>query len=307
MNSIMNVSRLALAAVLALSIGACGGQPSAPAASPVAPTASTPAPTPAPTPTPAGGATVTGSVAIVSGPTGLRALTASSSSYTVVVSVAGTSLSTAVDGTGRFKLTGVPSGTIELRFSGGGMQGSIMLTGVKDADEIDVAVTLSSSGAALTPPSDAGGEVQLEGRIAELNPGGVASTLLVDGTTVSVPAGADIRHGDTPIAFSALQVGDRVHVKGTKNGQTLVASQLIVQNTNTTVPVNVTGAVSLLQSGFTCPAIRFTVGGWTVETSAATDFQKGTCSSVANGTSVHVKGDVQASGRVLATWVQVGK
>ncbi len=216
-------------------------------------------------------------MAVASGPTGLRALTVSSSSYTIVVSVAGTSLSTTVDGVGRFKLTGVPSGTVELKFSGNGMQGSIILTGVKDADQVDVAVTLSSTGAALqTQERDTGGEVQLEGRIAALNPGGTANTLLVDSTTVSVPTTAIIRHGDTDIKFSELKVGDRVHVKGTKNGQLLTAREVMVQNDNTTVPVNVTGPVSLLQSGFTCPTIRFTVAGWIVETGAATDFQKGT-------------------------------
>jgi len=182
-----------------------------------------------------------------------------------------------------------------------------VLTGVKDADEIEVSVTLSSSGASLSEASDPVGQVQLEGRVAAVNPGGAANTLLVDSTTVSVPAAADIRHGDAPVLFSDIKVGDRVHVKGTRSGQTLVASEVMVQNTNPTVPVNVSGAVSLLQSGFSCPAIRFTVAGWVVETSTATDFQKGSCTAIANGTSVHVKGDVQESGRVLATWIQIGK
>ncbi len=308
MNPMKNPTCLALVVVLALSLGACGDKTSAPPTSPVAPTAAVPAPAPTPAPTPVGGATVTGSVSVASGPTGLRALSVSSSSYTIVVSVPGTSLSTTVDGVGRFKLTGVPSGTVELKFSGNGMQGSIVLTGVTDADQVDVAVTLSPTGAALqTQERDTGGEVQLEGRIAALNPGGTANTLLVDATTVSVPTTAIIRHGDIDIAFAELKVGDRVHVKGTKNGQLLTAREVMVQNDNTAVPVNVTGAVSLLQSGFTCPKSQFTVAGWIVETNAATVFQKGTCASLANGTSVHVKGDVQSSGRVLATWVQVGK
>lgn len=290
---------------LGLTMAACGGPSSTGSPSPTAPS---PSPTTS-TPAPMAGATVTGTVAVAgsSGVAGLKGLTASATSYTVTVTVSGTSLSTTADGVGRFKLTGVPSGTVELKFSGNGMQGSVTLTGVKDADQIDVAVTLSSSGASLTEASDPAGEAQLEGRVTALKPGGVANTLLVDSTTVSVPAGADIRHGDTPMLFSAIQVGDRVHVKGTKSGQTMVAREVIVQNTNTTVPVNATGTVSLLQSGYTCPAIRFTVAGWVVETSGATDFQKGTCASIANGTSVHVKGDVQSSGRVLATWVQIGK
>ncbi len=300
-----NLSHAVAAAALALAVAACGGSgstPSAPAASPAAPTVV------APGPAPATGATVTGTVAVSSGPTGLTAVQGlSDTTYTVVVSVEGTALSTAADGAGRFKLTGVPAGTVQLKFSGNGMQGSITLSGIKDADEIDVAVTLSPSGASLSKGSQPGGQVQLEGRVAAINPGGAANTLLVDATTVSVPGGTDIRHGDSPIAFADLKVGDRVHVQGTKTGQTLVASQVIVQNTNPTVPVNATGSVSLLQAGYGCPAIRFTLGGWIIETSAATSFEKGTCSTIANGTSVHVKGDVQSSGRVLATWVQIGK
>jgi hypothetical protein len=80
-----------------------------------------------------------------------------------------------------------------------------------------------------------------------------------------------------------------------------------VQNTNDNVPVNVSGAVSNFAGGV-CPAVQFAVGGWTVQTNASTDFQKGDCKTIANGVSVHVKGDVQASsGRVLASWVQIGK
>jgi hypothetical protein len=292
--------RLVPAAVLALAVVACGGQSAAPdAASPTAPTT---VPSPAPL-----GATVSGTVAVISGAQGVTGLHAASS-YTIVVSVVGTSLSTAADGTGHFKLTGVPSGTVILKFSGNGLQGTITLTGVKEADEIAVSVNLSPSGATLdTGGQDSGGSVQLEGRISELNPGGAAATFMLDSTMVSVPAGTDIRHGDSAVPFASLQVGDRVHVKGTRNGQTVVASQVIVQNTNSNVPVNIKGAVTELLAGFSCPAIRFKAEGWTVETTAATSFEKGTCAAVAVGTSVHVKGTTQSSGRVLATWVQIGK
>jgi hypothetical protein len=291
---------------LALVLGGCGGQSPVTAESPTAPTQTSSAPTPALSPT-SGGATVTGTVAVPAGPTGFTASSAASTSYTVVVSVSGTALQTTVDAAGRFKLTGVPAGTIQLKFSGNGMEGSITLTGVRDADQIEIAVVLSSSGASLAPSGDPAGQTQLEGRVAAINPNGTTNTLLVDSTMVSVPAGTVIRHGDTPIAFSALQVGLRVHVKGVSSGQVLVASEVIVQNTNSSVPVNATGTVSQMQPDFPCPAIRFTLSGWIVETSPATSFEKGACSSIADGTSVHVKGDVQSTGRVLATWAQLKK
>lgn len=296
----------AIVPVLLLSLAACGGDSANPASSPVTPTTPTQSPAPTPTPTPSGGAVVSGSVSVGSGASTFSSRLASTS-YAITVSVTGTTLSTSVDGAGRFKLTGVPSGRVELRFSGSA-NGSVTLADVKDTDAITVTVTLESTGASLeSEERDNGGSVQLEGRITAVKPGGAANTLLVQTTTVSVPAGTDIRHGSTPIAFSALEVGDRVHVSGTKNGDVLVANQVIDQNEHPTVPVNASGAVSGLQSGFTCPVIRFTVEGWVIDTDAATAFEKGSCSSIANGTSVHVKGVVQSTGRVLATWVQIGR
>jgi hypothetical protein len=300
MGSRSRVLRGVLAAAFALAVAACGSQSSMPAPSPVTTSATPSAPASV-------GATINGTVTVTSAPTAGSSLHAATS-YSIVVSVVGTSLSTACDGAGHFKLTGVPSGTVELKFSGTGVQGSVTLAGVNDADDIAVSVTLSTSGAAIdTQERDGAGVVELEGRIAALDVGGASNTILVDSTTVSVPGSADIRHGDTPMTFAMLQVGDRVHVRGVKNGQVLVADLVIDQNDNTSVPVNVTGAVLQLISGFACPAIRFTVEGWTVEADASTSFEKGTCSSIAKGTSVHVKGTVEASGRVLATWIQIGK
>jgi len=304
MASKRNVIRVAVAAGLALALAACGGKSPAAGASPAAPSA-----TASPAPTVVVGATVSGTVAVASGPAVVTAAPGiHDTTYSIVVSVDGTSLSTVADGVGHFKLTGVPSGTVQLKFSGNGMQGSITLSGVKDADDISVAVTLTTTGAALdqTQQTDPAGTVEIEGRISALKPGGVANTVTVDSTTVSILPTADIRHGATVLVFADLQVGDRIHVKGIKSGQTVVANEVMVQNDNATVPVNVNGDVAALLSG-SCPAIRFTLAGWTVETDATTSFDKGPCSGIAKGTSVHVKGAVQSSGRVLATWVQTGK
>ncbi len=225
----------------------------------------------------------------------------------VTVTVSGTGLTVTVDSQGRFAFTGVPAGTVQLVFTAGGASATITLDGVQPTDKITLKVTLKGTTASLDDEERNGTAMtELEDRIVAINPAGTTRTLDVGTTRVSVPPEATIRRGnDDKVDFATLKVGDRVHVRGTMTGSLMTASLVIVQNTNAKVPVNASGAVSALQGA--CPSIRFTVGGWDVETNAATDFQKGTCLSVANNTSVHVKGDVQANGRVLATWVQIGK
>ena len=65
------------------------------------------------------------------------------------MSVNGTNIETNVDGTGRFTLTGVPSGTIVLNFSGRGINASVTLRGVNTGDQIDIEVRLDGNGARL--------------------------------------------------------------------------------------------------------------------------------------------------------------
>lgn len=54
----------------------------------------------------------------------------------------------------------------------------------------------------------------------------------------------------------------------------------------------------------TCPALTFTIGGTSVVTNASTQFKDGSCSALANGVSVEVKGTRQAGGSVLARSVE---
>ena len=55
----------------------------------------------------------------------------------------------------------------------------------------------------------------------------------------------------------------------------------------------------------TCPALTFAIGGTSVVTNASTQFKDVSCSALANGLSVEVKGTRQAGGSVLATSVEI--
>lgn len=142
---------------------------------------------------------------------------------------------------------------------------------------------------------------ELEGVIASVDP--AAHSIVVHDTTVTVPDTTVIRHGQTTLTLADLHVGDRLHVKGTKSGATLVASEIIVQRPESTEPdhVALTGPVSALAG--TCPAVTFSVNGTTVTTTATTRFGDGTCAELTNGTTARVRGLRQSDGSVTTTRV----
>jgi hypothetical protein len=60
-------------------------------------------------------------------------------------------------------------------------------------------------------------------------------------------------------------------------------------------------------SGLTgsCPAIRFLLGQTTVTADATTDFRRGPCKNVRNGTSVEVTGHSTVGGAIAADVISV--
>jgi hypothetical protein len=251
------------------------------------------------------GASITGTVSGTTGASG-AGYGALDTGGGITVTITGTGLTVAVDAGGKFVFTGVPAGTVELVFTSSGGTATITLPNVKETDTITIKVTIKGTSAELDTEERNGTPMtEIEDRITAINPpGATANTLMVGDRQVSVPTAAIIRHGGTTLTFSDLKVGDRVHVRGQMGTTTFTATEVNLQNGNEKVPVNASGTVSGVSGS--CKTIRFTVGGWLVETNNSTDFQKNSCPSIVDGTvkSVHVKGDVQDSGRVLATWVQ---
>ena len=68
----------------------------------------------------------------------------SSTTNSLMVKVNGTNIETSVDGTGRFTLNGVPSGTIVLNFSGRGINADLTISGVNTGDQITIDVRLEN-------------------------------------------------------------------------------------------------------------------------------------------------------------------
>ena len=168
--------------------------------------------------------------------------------------VVGTPISSLVGTGGGFTLEGVPPGPVQLRFVGSGVDASVALSPVKPGDAVSVLVAVAGATATIESESrNAGGKVELEGRIESLDP--AALTLMVAGRMVTTSDRTVIRDGSLSKAFADLAIGQRVHVKGTLGVDSIVADSILIQNTNVAIPVNVNGIVDQLSG--TSESVRF--------------------------------------------------
>jgi hypothetical protein len=101
---------------------------------------------------------------------------ATSTSTRLRVTINGTNISTMVDGTGQFTLTGVPPGTVTLTFTGEGISASITLNNVNVGDEIRIEIRLNGTSARIESErrrrdddEDEDEENEVEGAVSSLN------------------------------------------------------------------------------------------------------------------------------------------
>jgi hypothetical protein len=268
----------------ALLTGACGGS------SPMSPsTAGSPAPGAA-----AGSAIITGSV---QGAT-TSAFTAASNGAAltgVTVTVAGTGISSTVDVGGRFTLMNVPAGTVQLQLTGGGANASVTISSIQASQTVDVVVAVAGTTASLESEVRTGtGEAELEGRVESLPPTQPALTFKAAGRTVKTDASTRFVDGSQARTFADLKIGMRVHTKGTLTGDQMTATLVELQNSNTSIPVEVNGVIDTLtgsSSGFS-----FKVGSRLVKGDANTAFfgdgdKPDTFADLKEGSRVEVKGE----------------
>jgi hypothetical protein len=277
--------------MLAVLTAACGGRGSSPTA---------------PSGTPNGaGAVITGSVR---GAAGAFTAAGSGASLTgVTVTIVGTNISAAVDAGGRFTLTNVPVGTVQLQLTGGGANATVTISTVEASQTIDVVVSVSGTSASVESEVRSGGsEAQLEGRIESLPPTTAASTFKAAGRTVKTDASTRLVDGSQTRSFADLTIGMRVHAKGTLSGDTFTATQVQLQNSNN-VQVTVNGVIDTVTG--TASAFEFKIGSRVIKGDALTAFfgdgdSPDSFASLEDGVRVEVKGD-QRDGFVYATRIHV--
>lgn len=104
-------------------------------------------------PSVAGGRGASSTGAVISGTVNGVALSTFSSSdaattlasLPVTVTIVGTSISTTVDRSGRFELTNVPAGDVQLNFKGAGLDATLTVKAVQTGDLIDITVRLTDN------------------------------------------------------------------------------------------------------------------------------------------------------------------
>jgi hypothetical protein len=152
------------------------------------------------------------------------------------VTVDGTSVSTLTDGSGRFVLHGVPSGSVTLHFKGQGIDATLTLTGLTSGETLTISVKLSGNDAELEPgesespapePSAAptcfavGEHAEVEGNITAIGTSSITVDQEGHGSFLcNVTTATRIDHGNKTFQLTDLHVGDHVHVSGTGAGKT---------------------------------------------------------------------------------------
>jgi hypothetical protein len=305
MHLIRSTAGTAVLAVLGLMAAACGGNA---ALSSVGPSSAS------------AGASITG---IVRGtavtPTPSRTLseetfTTLDSKSGVTISVVGTGISTNADNQGQFTLNNVPSGTVVLNFSAPNSNATVTLQGVGAGDRVQITVTVNGNNAHIDSEHHNNGEISA--RITSIDSGN--SSFQAGNLTIKTTSSTVIRHGSKTVAFSDLKIGDHVQVRGTRDGSTVTASEIKVEqagqggdadddddNEDNDQGAEVEGRVSNLGSS-SCPGITFMIGSTKVTADQNTTYGKGTsCSAIKNDLKVDVKGTKQNDGSVLASRISL--
>src|SRR5260221_178995 len=282
-----------LGSQLALVTGCGGHSATPPAPSGTSAPAASPAPAPGPAPS-AAGATISGTVA-----------STSSSPAGLIVGVEGTGASSIADAGGNFALNNVPPADVVLTFSAPGVSASAPVGAVAMNEVVQVSVTVNATVATIdsqqrTAPDNA---VEAYGTLADLDVAG--RQFKMGSTLVQVASSAVIKRADAPIAFADLKNGDRVLVRGMKDGAVVRASEVLAEaSTHPPAPapepdVTLNGVLSGL--GGTCPALAMSVAGTAVKTNSATVFNAKACGELKNGDTVYAIGPKQSDGGVLAS------
>ena len=210
------------------------------------------------------------------------------------VAVAGTNVASPVDGGGRFTLANVPSGDVQLQFSGGGASAMLPVSAVEPAQHIDLVVSVSGASAAIESQIRSGGTgTELEGRVESLPPTTAALSFKAAGRLVVTDSATRFQDGSAARAFADLQIGMRVHVKGTPSGDTIHATLVELQNSQVDLPVEVNGVIDTLTG--TAAAFQFKIGSRVVKGDAATTLfgdgdKPDTFANLKEGVRVEVKG-----------------
>jgi hypothetical protein len=183
------------------------------------------------------GAVITGRVSGIGlSPSTIDATTAASSTSTTLrVTIAGTNISTMVDGAGQFTLTGVPPGTVTLTFTSGTTSASITLNNVGVGDEIRIEVRLNGTSARIESENRHRDDDDDDNKDDADEVEGVVSSLSGTCPAVTFTVGTRVvKTGSTTVfddRCTDIRNGLRVEAKGSRAGDgTFIATRVEVDD-----------------------------------------------------------------------------
>lgn len=230
----------------------------------------------------------------------------------ITISVVGTGETTSVDALGRFKLQVTPSGNVQLKLSGAGVDTTTTVGTVTAGDTIEITITVTGNAAEISDLDRASGQSrEIEGRVEAVPPTTAAGTFKVAGKTVTTSSATVFKMsgGSGSASFADVLLGARVHVKAVPGtGTTVTATEVNIQNQQTQLPVNLNGTIS----GFSGSAssFAFDIDGRHVIGGSFTDFNgNSSFADMANGKRAEVKAEYRMTPTqgVYATRIHVNK
>lgn len=173
--------------------------------------------------------------------------------------------------------------------------------------EIEDAVSPAPQPQPAPDPGDRN-EAEFTGAIAGMGGGCPALSMTVAGRSVKTNGATSFLKA----ACGALHSGMTVEVKGAVQADGSVLASQVQAEDEAGAPApqpepeaELRGAVASL--GGTCPAIALGVAGRSVRTSAATEFQGGSCGDVRTGLTVEITGQAASDGSVAASRVKIDR
>jgi hypothetical protein len=256
-----------------------------------------------------------GSGAVISGRvTGIAAAMVSSDTFgtmdssSVTVTVVGTNISTTLNGSGQFTLNGVPGGTVQLQFSGRGVNATVTIAGVSTSDRIDITVALNGNSARVESERRErrnNGNAEAEGTVSGLTGTCPNLTFTVQSTRVTTNNATAF----DDITCATFVNGARVEVKGERQTDGSILASRVEGDDDDDDDDNGSGRGSKMEGAVAsltgqCPNLSFTLNGMRVTTTAQTAFKDVTCAALRNGTRVEVHGERQSADSILASRVE---
>jgi hypothetical protein len=228
----------------------------------------------------------------------------------VTVRAANGSASAVTDGAGRFTLSGLRGGEVELEFERADIHARGRIALVAGA-HTTVTIAIVGDGIQTSPRGHAGEEI--EGLVQAIDAGAGELTVLdqrLGAVTVLTDGATLVRRGNTTIPLDQIEVGNRVHVKALEQEDgTFLATQILLQGDHVGGSRSFSGNVVSIDAGDQSFVVRANATDITVETNGSTRFHRrggqASFSDITVGSGVEVRGTLQGDGSVLATKVTI--